>query len=79
MDRYIIKTDNGKDRINAIDLYKLFKGKTQDDKTTSEIFYKDMAYDCFERSHKIGGYQYYQYVKIKENNKNKKIKNNKYF
>ena len=28
--------------------------------------YKDMSYNGFERSHKIKGYQYYQYVKIND-------------
>ena len=35
-------------------------------KTTAEKKYKDMSYNGFERSHKIKGYQYYQYVKIND-------------
>ena len=31
-------------------------------KTTADK-YKDMSYNGFERSHKIKGYQYYQYIK----------------
>ena len=69
IDNKIIKTDNKNDRIITSDLYKLFKSSTQDEKTTAKKFYDDMLYNGFEKSHKINGYQYYQFIQIVQESK----------